>query len=236
MSIVDVVPMAVLGVVATAVALDRVWSAEAPAQPRGDAGGDPAPVVVAPDGGGPPPSGNDPGPDASTSEILIRNGAARVPSSPAGSRAPTLAAPSRAADGEQADEFLIPVSPAAPRRLLRGYSPLRSTGDEPAYLAPTPPESPPATPTVPPPAREIRRSAAPAAPHPDGWLATLRAVGTRVQVVFTDGSLVTARLLNFDGRALLIDVQGTTWMVFRHAVRLIRPDGETAESNGHSQR
>ena len=57
----------------------------------------------------------------------------------------------------------------------------------------------------------------------DEWLNRIRRRGGLVDVVCLDGAQIRGRLVGFDTYALVVECDGLEMLVFKHAVRLLRP-------------
>lgn len=57
----------------------------------------------------------------------------------------------------------------------------------------------------------------------DEWLDGMRRAGTQLDVLLGDGTVLAGRLLSFDTYSLILEVDGGSLLLFKHAVTLIRP-------------
>lgn len=114
-------------------------------------------------------------------------------------------------------------SPRVPPAALGGWEVSRPTPrPAPVASAPRPRQAMPSR------ARENGADTSPAARNgrtgfQDEWLDRMRHAGTIVDVLIGDGTVLAGRLVSFDTYSLILEVDGTTLLLFKHAVTLIRP-------------
>lgn len=119
-----------------------------------------------------------------------------------------------------------PIGPRSTPRSVSGHvRPARNAPSVSSRPAPHGAVPPPPAPTE----RRDMRSA-----YQDDWLNAARKAKTPLELIFTNGSALSGHLVNFDTYALLMEHEGGTALVFKHAVMLVRPQSPEAEAGGGS--